>query len=413
MLILKKSCHECGLVSEFNNLQAGEKAQCPRCGHTLLSYGTSKAQGPIALSIAGLMTLVMSLTFPFMSFGTQGITQEITLFKAVEMMSSLDNAAIAGFLLASIILLPAFFLVSSIFLYRTVQLSESPLLNWRLKLAKKLLKAMSIVKPWLMVDVFLIGVLVSLIKIASMADISMGQSFWAFCFYTVIVIRAVSLIDLHWLWDAIVPVRGHQNESLQDYQHHGHHACHVCGAVEPLQEVAHCARCGSHLHSFDATKSLNLAWALLITSAIFYIPANLYPMMYTSAFGTSEGSTILEGVVLIWNMGSYPVALIILLASVIIPLAKMFALAYLYWNANRVHDLPIEESKRYLKIYRVTEFIGRWSMIDIFVVAILVALVQLDGLMAIYPGPAALSFGVVVVFTMLSAMVFDSRILWR
>ncbi len=136
-------------------------------------------------------------------------------------------------------------------------------------------------------------------------------------------------------------------------------------------------------------------------------------MMYTSAFGTSEGSTIIEGVIILWNMGSYPVALIILLASVFIPMAKMIALAYLYWNAKRVQGLPVDEATRFLKIYRVTEFIGRWSMIDIFVVAILVALVQLDGLMAIYPGPAALSFAAVVIFTMLSAMIFDSRIIWK
>ncbi|MCC4820111.1 paraquat-inducible protein A, partial [Vibrio lentus] len=98
---------------------------------------------------------------------------------------------------------------------------------------------------------------------------------------------------------------------------------------------------------------------------------------------------------------------------VFIPMAKMIALAYLYWNAKRVQGLPVDEATRFLKIYRVTEFIGRWSMIDIFVVAILVALVQLDGLMAIYPGPAALSFAAVVIFTMLSAMIFDSRIIWK
>nr|WP_253820963.1 paraquat-inducible protein A [Vibrio sp. AIC-3] len=83
--------------------------------------------------------------------------------------------------------------------------------------------------------------------------------------------------------------------------------------------------------------------------------------MYTSAFGTSEGSTIIEGVIILWNMGSYPVALIILLASVFIPMAKMIALAYLYWNAKRVQGLPVDEATRFLKIYRVTEFIGRWS----------------------------------------------------
>ena len=105
--------------------------------------------------------------------------------------------------------------------------------------------------------------------------------------------------------------------------------------------------------------------------------------------------------------------MVILLASVFIPMAKMVALAYLYWNAKRVEGLPPHEANRFLKIYRVTEFIGRWSMIDIFVVAILVALVQLDGVMAIYPGPAALSFASVVIFTMLSAMIFDSRIIWK
>lgn len=94
-------------------------------------------------------------------------------------------------------------------------------------------------------------------------------------------------------------------------------------------------------------------------------------------------------------------------------MAKMFALAYLYWNAKRVKNMPHAESYRFLKVYRITEFIGRWSMIDIFVVAILVALVQLEGLMAIYPGPAALSFAAVVIFTMLSAMIFDSRMMWR
>lgn len=121
----------------------------------------------------------------------------------------------------------------------------------------------------------------------------------------------------------------------------------------------------------------------------------------------------MEGVVLLWSLGSYPIAAVIFFASIFIPIAKMLALAWLYYNAGKPIDLPAEESAARLKVYRLTEFIGRWSMIDIFVVAILVALVQLQNLMAIYPGPAALFFAAVVIFTMLSAMVFDSRILWN
>ncbi|GEA60749.1 hypothetical protein VCO01S_19420 [Vibrio comitans NBRC 102076] len=136
-------------------------------------------------------------------------------------------------------------------------------------------------------------------------------------------------------------------------------------------------------------------------------------MMYTSSLGNSQGSTILGGVIELWELGDYPVALVILFASIMIPIAKMISLSYLYWHAQRVHSMPVAESYRFLKLYRITEFIGRWSMIDIFVVAILVALVQIDGLMAIYPGPAALYFAAVVIFTMLSAMTFDSRMMWR
>ena len=120
----------------------------------------------------------------------------------------------------------------------------------------------------------------------------------------------------------------------------------------------------------------------------------------------------MEGVIVLWQLGSYPIAAVIFIASVFIPLVKIFALCWLFISAKKMHTSPNKDALKKLKVYRVTEFIGRWSMIDIVVVAILVALVQLQSLMAIYPGPAALSFAIVVIFTMLSAMLFDSRMLW-
>lgn len=211
------------------------------------------------------------------------------------MMRALDNGAIAVFLLASIILLPAYYLACTIYLYRTASEGSLRPKSNKAKLCKTLLKSMSLVKPWLMVDVFLIGVLVSLIKIAAMAEVTMGVSFWAFCAYTALVVRALSMIDVYWLWDHLFPNAAVMASQVDDFQHDGHQACHVCGLVELANSRSHkCSRCQSTLHPFDAERSLNLAWALLVTSAIFYIPANLYPMMYTSAFGSTEGSTILE-----------------------------------------------------------------------------------------------------------------------
>ncbi|MFA0553745.1 PqiA/YebS family transporter subunit [Vibrio lentus] len=409
-----KSCIECGLVSQFHELAPGSEASCPRCKHTLCSIGSSKGQGVMAYASASLITLVMSLIFPYMSFSVQGISQQITLYQAVEMMNRLDNTSIAALLFLAVIFLPAYFLISVIWFYALTE-RKSKHAYAPSRLAIFVLKTLSWVKPWLMVDVFLIGVLVSLIKISALADVSMGISFWAFAIYAMLVVKTMSLVDFDWIWDKLIPLKALNSTTAGGlFQQHDHLVCHVCGQVHLYDDnLTQCSRCHVHLHRFNPTKNLQIVWALLFTAIVFYIPANLYPMMYTSAFGTSEGSTIIEGVIILWNMGSYPVAMVILLASVFIPMAKMVALAYLYWNAKRVEGLPPHEANRFLKIYRVTEFIGRWSMIDIFVVAILVALVQLDGVMAIYPGPAALSFASVVIFTMLSAMIFDSRIIWK
>lgn len=140
-----------------------------------------------------------------------------------------------------------------------------------------------------------------------------------------------------------------------------------------------------------------------------YVPANIYPIMTTTSLGHSSPSTIIGGVVELVQMGSWPVAAVIFIASVIVPVGKLVALAWLCLVVSRSSELNAAVRTR---LYRLTEFIGRWSMIDIFVVAILVALIRAGSLMSITPGPAALAFGAVVVITMLAAMTFDPRLLW-
>nr|WP_017079029.1 paraquat-inducible protein A [Vibrio splendidus] len=148
----------------------------------------------MAYAVASLITLVMSLTFPYMSFSVQGISQQITLYQAVDMMNRLDNSLIAALLFLAVIFLPAYFLISAIWFYSLTEKrrTHSPNLS---RLAIFILKTLSWVKPWLMVDVFLIGVLVSLIKIAALADVSMGISFWAFGIYAMLVVKTISLVD--------------------------------------------------------------------------------------------------------------------------------------------------------------------------------------------------------------------------
>ncbi|MCZ6830928.1 MAG: paraquat-inducible protein A [Gammaproteobacteria bacterium] len=184
-------------------------------------------------------------------------------------------------------------------------------------------------------------------------------------------------------------------------------SCHVCCKLAPANLHA-CPRCGSALH-LRKVDSLQRTLALLITASILYIPANVYPIMITDQLGASEESTILGGVVLLINLGSVPVAAVIFIASVMVPMGKFLAMYYLVWSVN---SPQAASGRQRTVLYQLTELIGKWSMVDVFVVAILVALVHLGGILVIRPGVAALAFAGVVMVTMVAARSFDPRLIW-
>jgi paraquat-inducible protein A len=181
------------------------------------------------------------------------------------------------------------------------------------------------------------------------------------------------------------------------------HCTRVCEAG-----TARCPRCGGRLMSRDPN-ALQRVWAWWIAGALFFIPANLYPMLITTTFGRAEQATIVGGVVELAHYGAYGVAFIVFFASIIIPVGKFVAIGYLALAVRKPHAM---KPKHLLHLFEFVEWIGRWSMIDVFVVAILVALVQFDLLATINPGVAAVCFALSVVFTMLSALSFDSRAIW-
>ena len=184
-------------------------------------------------------------------------------------------------------------------------------------------------------------------------------------------------------------------------------ACRTCTRVWPIA-TDRCARCGSRLHSRDEG-SLSTVWAWWTAGVLAYIPANLWPMLQTRTLFATQEDTIIAGAVELAAHGAPGIAVVILVASVAIPLAKFFAIAFLALAVR--HGSAVSQGKR-MKTYELVEFIGRWSMIDVFVVAILSSLVQLDVVAAINPGPASLAFALSVIFTMLSARAFDPRLIW-
>ena len=183
--------------------------------------------------------------------------------------------------------------------------------------------------------------------------------------------------------------------------------CRLCARVWPAGQTT-CGQCGARLVSRDPM-SLQRVWAWWTAGVMCYIPANLYPMLETKTLFQTQDSTIVGGAVELARHGSPVIALIILLASVAIPMGKFLSIAYLALSVSRHASLSMGARHR---LYEVVEYIGRWSMIDVFVVAILSSLVQFSAVASITPGPASMAFALSVIFTMISAQAFDTRLIW-
>ncbi len=180
--------------------------------------------------------------------------------------------------------------------------------------------------------------------------------------------------------------------------------CPYCGAVNHKQKF--CVRCNQNIE-LNKSKSLSKSIAFLISALVFYIPANIFPILQTSKFAKVEGSTILEGVIQLWNSGDYPVSIIIFVASIMIPIIKFIILIYLIINIGFGWCKGIRQK---IKLYHLIEITGPWSLIDVFVVIVLVALIHFKSI-SIIPGMGATSFALMVIFTILSSISIDERLL--
>jgi paraquat-inducible protein A len=360
-------CHECAYSVKLPSLTHKQAAVCPRCGLQLTVYHHNASQRIIALATTSLIFLLASLPFEFLSFSASGQYQSIDMFGSLWILVEKDYGLLALVQGVAVLVLPAFVLMSLLYLLVPLSLDFRPAkAEWMIKILFKLL-------PWTMAEIFLIGVLVSLIKIITMADIGLGLSFYAYIFFTIFMTITLLYVDKYQLNLLL------ENEVEEDHT--------------PI----------------NPSKSIQTTWALLLTSVLLYIPANILPIMHTSVLGSDEPSTIFGGVILLWKMGSYPIAIVIFIASVFVPVAKIIILCWLNYSVQAKQQHANSER---IFWYRITEFVGRWSMIDVFVVTVLVSLIQLGNIMNILPGHAALAFCGVVICTMLAAMSFDSRLIW-
>ncbi|WP_438969796.1 PqiA/YebS family transporter subunit [Methylophaga sp.] len=401
-----RACQECDWVVALPALRPGEVAVCPRCQYTLVKRHFRPVQRSMALALSASLALALSLYFPFVSFNALGIGQNIHLSQTTTQLLSFDQPLIAMLVALTVVILP------TIYLFCVIWLQIGLLKGRPLHFSRHIARSLKHLHPWMMADVFILGALVSLFKISSGADIHLDTGFWAFCSFALLLLLTMHSLDDDWLWFAIAsePLAPEGTKTGQTASSQLLTTCVTCGILQryPAMGSTFCERCGERLQ-LRLPQSLQRTWALLITASVLYIPANLYPIMYSTRLGQTQPKTIIGGVVDMINTGSWPIAVVIFTASIIVPVGKILALG---WLCLRVGKNSETTHLSRVRMYRVIEFIGRWSMVDVFVVALLVALIRGGNLLSINPGPAALAFASVVILSMLAAISFDPRLIW-
>ena len=351
-----------------------------------------------ACSAAVLLTFAVGL--PLMTLRAGGRVLSSTVFSGPAALGRFGLEEVAWLVILTLVVAPAvklFILLSAMFGEHS---SRPPRwLPWVYGWLDR-------ISPWAMVEVFLLGVLVAYTRLRAIASVEVGPSLVALFGVMLTIVAADATLDRHAIWEKLE--RQHPCGRVPPSASGTLIGCHFCGRVSRSPEGSACSRCQHRLHR-RKPNSLTRAWAFMLAAAVSYIPANALSIMTVTRLGRGGSHTILSGVVQLFEDHLWPLAVVVLVASVFVPIVKLVALAAMLVATHRRSASHLVDRTR---LFRVIALIGRWSMIDIFALTTLVALVRMGFLATVLPGDGAVAFAAVVVLTMLATECFDPRLMW-
>lgn len=402
------ACPACDCAHRIVAVPAGGSALCRRCGEVLYRNMPKSLDHATALYLSALILFILANTFPFVALQYGDRVEQSRLLTGGFALQQAGMGEIGLLVILTSVVFPGLTLCGMLYLLLPLRSGIRPAGMtpvWRMVRA---------LAPWSLIGVFMLGLLVSIVKLQDMATIIPGVAFYAFIGLLVVSAAAAASFDPAVLWPRRGPVLpvAVAEEPQQSAAALGFAACPVCDLLVKRPESGgawHCPRCACAVHGMRHADSLTRTWALLAAAALLLVPANLAPVMTVSRFGIGEPSTIMAGVIHLIQDGAWPLGLLVFVASFVVPIAKIAALAFLAWSVQR--DSAWRRRDR-TRLYRLTEAVGAWSMVDVFLVGILVALVRMDGIATVVPGPGASFFAAAVVLTILAAHAFDPRLVW-
>lgn len=398
------ACQHCATLHERAPLTPGATATCVRCGYALYRASTISLNGWIALVLGALLVFVIANSFPIVTLRIGGLTTHASLPGALYLTWQQGHkmlAVMTGMFSFWMPLTQLLFLLWALLAIRSRRLPGDFAYGMRL---------LEHAVRWSMVPVLMLGILVALVKFAGMASVRLEPGIWAFVVLT-FLLTGLSRMTARRLWgfaeDAGLVIQA----SFDPSQTLTPASCHSCGFVQHLadpEKSEPCKRCGEGIH-FRKPDQKSRVWALVVAAWIAYIPANVLPVMRIRTVASDSEHTILGGVIELWGYGSWDLALIVFIASVVVPMTKLLALMVLM--LHRRWRGPVVQRQR-TRLYELVEFIGQWSMLDVFVVILMSAMLDFPGISQVLAGPGAASFGAVVILTMFAAMSYDPRDGW-
>ncbi|MFA0088233.1 PqiA/YebS family transporter subunit [Vibrio sp. 10N.261.51.F12] len=385
-------CQCCELPVAIIDLDKGYSADCPRCGTQLYRSEHHSINGNLAIAITCLLLFIPSHFFDFITIRLVGVMIQGTLMDGVWALSQEGYSGLALLTLFCHTIAPVAMCSAVLTTHLAIRYRWFTTLKWSLSI-------LSHSKHWMMLDVFLISVAISCFKLQDYSDIYIGHALYSLVLLQGLSVLLVCRLSVRRYWDAWKPESSYKNMKKEIH-------CHSCHLSQP--EGKQCLRCKATLHH-RKPYSLQKTWAYLIAATIAILPANLIPISILITNGQRLEDTIFSGVASLITNDMLGIAIIIFVASIVVPVAKILGLGYLLFciqfDAAKNHRFE-------MTVYRIIKWIGKWSMTDLFVISIMLTLVDRGQILNFTPGFGAVAFGIVVIFTMFAAESLDPRLLW-
>ncbi len=396
-----RECRDCGLVQRLPEIPDGEEAVCARCSSLLRRAARDSLPFARVSAVLAVLLFGLVLTPQLVGLSIFGRVSTSTLLSGPDALREKGFPVLALVVLLTLVVGPAVKLAIELIVLFGVHGERAP--SWE----RWLFGWLERLSPWAMVEVFVLGALVAYSRLGALAHVEVGPALWGVGGVMLAMVATDATLDRDALWGELES----KSPPLASSKASGSEtllACDACRLLGRAEEGDPCARCG-HTLRLRKANSLQRSGALLAAAALLYVPANVLPVMTYKQMGRGGPTTIAHGVIELAQDKLWPLALLVLLASIVVPVLKIVSVGAMLVMVQRRSSAWLRARTR---LFRFVRMIGRWSMIDVFMLTVLVGVVRLGTIAVVLPGMGAVAFCAVVVLTMAASEAFDPRLMW-